>query len=111
MEEGLEKVEITWGRVAKVWWCLLWRTYLDFLVIIIAVWGIRTLIAFCVASLIGELTNETKELITTPCNAVGTLLLIYISFVVVRFIFKKKFSDFRIVLVKQDRKPKDEQKQ
>jgi len=61
--------------------------------------------------LIGELSSETAELIETPCNAIGTLLFIYVSFVVVRFVFKKKFSDFEIILVARDiQRPKDEQK-
>lgn len=100
----LDVLEITKGRVFKVWWCLLWRAYLGGLVVVLVVWGVRTVIKYCAFMLIGELSSETAELIETPCNAIGTLLLIYVSFVVVRFIFKKKFSDFEIVLAARDHK-------
>jgi hypothetical protein len=105
-------VEITKGRVLKVWWCLLWRAYLGCLVVVLSVWGVKTAIKYCAFKLIGELSSKTTELIEIPCNAIGTLLLIYVSFVVVRFIFKKDFSDFKIVLAARDnQKLKDEQKQ
>ena len=102
-------VQITKKRIFKVWWCLLWRAYLGCSVVVLAVWGVITAIKYCAFKLIGELSSETTELIETPCNAIGTLLLIYVSFVVVRFIFKKNFSDFKIVLVARDnQRPKDE---
>ena len=110
-------VEITKRRIFKVWWCLLWRAYLGGLVVVLAVWGIRTAIRYCVFKLIGELSigelsGETVELIETLGNVLVTVLLIYVGFVVVRFIFKKKFSDFEIVLVARDhQKSKDEQNQ
>ncbi len=110
-------LEITKGRVFKVWWCLLWRAYLGCFVVVLVIWGVKIAIRYCVFKLIGEsayleLSSGTAELIETPGNALGTVLLIYVSFVVVRFIFKKKFSDFEIVLVARDHQiPKDEQKQ
>jgi len=108
----LDVLEITKGRVFKVWWCLLWRIYLGCLVVVMVVWGVNTAIRYCVFKLIGELSGETVELIETPCNVLGMVLLIYVSFVVVRFIFKKKFSDFEIIFVARDnQRPKDEQKE
>jgi len=105
-------LEITNRRIFKVWWCLLWRACLGCLVVVLAVWGVRTAIKYCAFRLIGELSSQTIELIEIPCNAIGTLLLIYVSFVLVRFIFKKKFSDFKISLVAIDNKrPNDYQKQ
>lgn len=78
----------------------------------LAVWGVGTAIKYCVFTWDNELPTETATLIETPCGAIGTLLLIYVSFVVVRFIFKKKFSDFEIVLVARDnQRPKNEQNQ
>ncbi len=113
----LDVLEITKGRVFKVWWCLLWRAYLGFLVVLLVVWSVTVAIRYCVFKLIGEssigeLSGETVELIETPGMFLGMVLLIYVSFVVVRFIFKKKFSDFEIVLVARDHQiPKDEQRQ
>jgi len=105
-------LEITKRRIFKVWWCLLWRAYLGCFVVVLSVWCVRTAIKYCAFTLIGELSSETTELIEVPCGALGTLLLIYVSFVVLRFIFKKKFSDFEIVLVARDnQRPKDQQKQ
>jgi hypothetical protein len=107
-----DALEITKTRIFKIWWCLLWRTYLGCLVVFLAIWGIEIAIKYFVFTLMGELSSETIELIETPFNALGTLLLIYISFVVVRFIFKKKFSDFEIVLVARSKqKPNYEQNQ
>ncbi len=105
----METVEVTWGRVGKVWWCLLWRAYLGCLCVLIAIWGIATGVAFCAYKLIGETPGEYME---TPLGIVGTGLLIYISLVVVRFALKKRYSDFEIVLVARDHQtPKAEQKQ
>jgi len=102
-----EVVEITKRRIFKVWWCLLWRACLGALVVGLVVWGVRIAIRYCVFKLIGELSiaelsGETMELIETPGNVLEMVLLIYVGFVVVRFIFKKKFSDFEIVLVARD---------
>ncbi len=102
-------VEITKRRIFKVWWCLLWRLYLGCLVVVIVIEAINVGIRYCVFRLIGEVPKETVMLIATPGNVLGMVLLIYINFVVVRFIFKKKFSDFEIVLVARDnRNPEDE---
>lgn len=114
----IDIIEITKKRIFKVWWCLLWRAYLGGAMVGLVVWGVTIAFKYCVFRLlgkpsIGELSNETIQLIQLIeqlGSFLGLALLIYISFVVVRFIFKKKFSDFEIVLIARDQqKPKDEQ--
>ena len=106
-----EIVDITKRRIFKVWWCLLWRLYLGCLTVVIVVEGISFCSRYCVFRLMGEVSKETIALLEVPGSVLGMVLLIYINFVVVRFIFKKKFSDFEIVLVaREGQRPKYEEK-
>ncbi|MHC4293108.1 MAG: hypothetical protein ACYSTX_02345, partial [Planctomycetota bacterium] len=98
----LDVVEITKGRVFKVLWCLLWRAYLGLVVVMLVVWGFGVAWRYCVFKLIGEssFANLSSEgIINAPVGLFGIALCLYIGFLVVRFIFKKKFSDFEVVLV------------
>ncbi len=105
---GFDAVEITNNRALEVWWCLLWRTLVGFLLVILFVKAVVTTIAICLSILFGGMSGEIAKRIEIPFNVLGTVLLIYVSFLVVRFIFKKRFSDFELVLVARDnQKPKE----
>jgi hypothetical protein len=87
----MQELEITWGRVASVWWLLAWRTLVGAM-LLGAAFGF--LIGF-----VGALAGLPQDKITTLSSIVGGIIGLVWGFVVVRMALKKQYSDFRLVLV------------
>ena len=96
-------LEVTKGRVIKVWWCLAWRFYL-YGAVVACLLGLSS----------GLLSANISEATVVICEGLKVVImvvaLILISIVVVKTVLRKKFSDFEIALVARDRQePKFEQ--
>jgi len=87
----MQELEVTWGRVASVWWLLAWRGVLGGLLIGAAVGFVIGLVGF-----FAGLSLEAINLLSTVAGAAVGLLW---ALVVVRMALKKQYGEFRLVLV------------
>lgn len=86
------EVELTWGRILKIWWNLLWR-YLLYALIFGLVIGFFIVIVMRFARF-DKATYDLMVLI------MATITALIVSIWVVKNVFqKKRFGDFRIVLL------------
>jgi predicted lipid-binding transport protein (Tim44 family) len=84
-------VDVTWGRAAKVWWSLMWRSALF--------GGIAGgLVGFVMGFIMGG-AGASRQSIQTLTFGVGGVVAIPVGISVVRHVLKKSWSDFRIALV------------
>lgn len=103
MKTEIEVVELTWGRTFKIWWCYFCRAVV-FGLIATFVWGLAIgLFGF------GARMGYPLPTYISFAGYSSWVVILPTLFIVMRTVLKKKFSDFRIVLVKKDDKPKDEQ--
>lgn len=89
------ELEITWGRVIRVWWAYLWRNLVAILVATILgaiVGGVMGAILY----MSGVTSAETLQLVITPISIVIGLV---ISVFPIKMILGKDFGEFRLVLV------------
>ncbi len=79
----MQEVELTWGRVGKVWWSLVWRGVLF--------GGLAGFVAGFIVGLLGG----------TPIHVslAGLIVGIPIGIWVVKMVFAISYSDFRLALV------------
>ena len=85
------EVELTWGRVVKVWWSLLWRGLL-FGILVGAVLGF-------IIGFVGGVARIDKAIISPLCLMFGALSGIPVGLWVVKKVLQKRFGDFRIALL------------
>ena len=87
----MQELEITWQRVASVWWLIAWRAFLG-----------GWILAFALAFLIGE-AGAALGLEFPTVAAIGTVLAwlaaLAWGLVVVRMALKKHYKEFRLALV------------
>ena len=98
----MEKLDLTWKRLAAVWWLMLWRGMLG-----------GVLLGMVVGAIVGFLAGITAQLVfhvpldiatyqrigqvssLTVCIPLGIVW----GLVIVRMALRKKYGDFEIVLV------------
>ena len=90
------ELEITWGRVLKVWWLIVWRYTIGGLILTI----VGGLIAGSVMALIGSsFSNAPRQL----AGALGGISIVISSLIwsvfVVRMALRKSYSEFRLALL------------
>ena len=90
------ELEITWGRVVRVWWAYLWRN----LIAVVVAMLIGILLGFLLGFILGAVgvPTQTIKLIVTP---IGAILGLAISIFPMKMIMGKDFGEFRLVLVKK----------
>jgi hypothetical protein len=87
----MQELEPTWSRALRIWWLLLWRGILGAALI--------GAVAGFVVGFIGGLTGVPTATITLVSGILGGLIGIGWAIVVVRMALRKRYGDFRIVLV------------
>lgn len=87
----MQEMEITWSRVAAVWWLIAWRAGLGG-ALIGAVLGF-------VIGFVGAALGASLQGITITSSLVGALVGLFWSLVVVRMALRKQYGDFRLALV------------
>ncbi len=87
----VEFVQVTWMRTLKVWWSLLWRGFLS--------WLLSSAIIGSILVIFMELANAEPEIIKTVCVIVGYVVLIPVGIVVINLVLKTRYSDFKIALI------------
>jgi len=85
------EVAITWDKVTKVWWSLVWRSLL---------FGfIAGFVAGFIIGFIGAIAHIDIS-ITRPLCVIGGLLTgIPVGFWVIKYVLNIRYKDFRIALV------------
>ena len=88
------ELEITWGRVVRVWWSYFWRN----LVVILAAMILGGMVGFVVGLIMGMLgaSMATVQYVTAPLGVVIGLVL---SVIPMKMILGKDFGEFRLVLI------------
>lgn len=89
----MEEIDVTWSRATRVWWSIVWRSFL-FSVLAGAAGGLVLGIVLGVAG--------QAEGIQKYGQLVGILLGIPVGIWVVKTVLTKQFRRFRIVLVPSD---------
>lgn len=87
----MSEVEITWGRVVKVWWSLAWRGILF--------GSLAGAGAGFVVGFVGAMGGMSRESISLYSMLAGGAVGVAIALWVVKTVLGKRFSDFRLALV------------
>jgi type III secretory pathway component EscS len=91
------ELEITWSRVARIWWSYLWRN----LIAIVGAVIIGAIVGLVFGFVLGTLGVET-ETIKMIVQPIGFLIGLGISIIPLKLILGKDFGEFRLVLVSTD---------
>jgi uncharacterized membrane protein len=88
------ELQITWGRVFRIWISFLWRNLIATLLgmIIAMMFGV-------VAGIVGAIIGLPPELITAMMLPAGFIIGLGITIIPIRLILGKDFGEFRLVLV------------
>ncbi len=89
------EVEITWRRILRVWWALIWRNIVAILVSSLLSAGAGFAIGFVLVGFLGIST----PVIENVGGVVGLVIGLGISVFPVKFILGRTYGDFRLVLV------------
>jgi hypothetical protein len=95
----VQELEITWSRVIRIAWLLLWRCAVGGAVVGFVSGGVLGFIIGFIASVTGVPRDMSLSIIRSVAAIVGGLLGLVWTCVVVRMALRKEFSDFRLALV------------
>jgi hypothetical protein len=90
----MNELEITWPRVVRVWWLLLWRGLLGGVVL-------GALAGFLIGFGGVNFGAWTVQTITAVASGAGYLVGLVWALIVVRMALKKRYSEFRLALLPQ----------
>jgi hypothetical protein len=87
----MQQLAITWPRVTRIWWLIVWR---------VAVGGalIGAVVGF-VIGFIEAVMGYSRATITVHTGIAGWMVGMAWSLVVVRMALRKTYSDFQLLLV------------
>lgn len=86
------EVEVTWSKVTKIWWSILWR-YILFAALIGGLFGF-------IVGVFATIVHMDKTTLGRTCLIGGLLTAFPVSlWVLMKVIRKKNFGDFRIALM------------
>jgi len=91
----MEELEVTWGRVLKIWWSYVWRNLLAIIGAMVVGGLVGGIIGFVMGAL--GMSAEAIRMVVAPVSgAMG----VAISIVPMKLILGKNFGEFRLVLLK-----------
>jgi hypothetical protein len=88
------EVEVTWGRVVRVWWAYAWRNVIAIIIAMIAGGIVGFILGFVMGA--AGVSPRTIAYITGP---IGAVMGVAFSVVPMKMILGKDFGQFRLVLV------------
>lgn len=88
------ELEVTWGRLVRIWWAYVWRNLITLVVVLIGGMVLGGIIGF-IMGLAGA-DKSTIRLVTMP---LGAIIGLAASFVPLKLILGKDFGEFRLLLV------------
>lgn len=89
------ELEITWGRMLRVWWAHFWRSMIAAIVGML-LGGVVGFILGAILYASGVTSPETIQIIVGP---IGFIIGVFISIFPMKMILGKDFGEFRLVLV------------
>jgi hypothetical protein len=89
----LQELEITWERIMRVWWLLVWRGLLGG-------WILAVALAFLVGEAGGRLGIDFPT-VAAAATALSWLAGLAWGLFVVKMALKKNYKEFRLALVKK----------
>jgi hypothetical protein len=89
----LQELEITWERITRVWWLLVWRGLLGG-------WILAVALAFLVGEAGGRLGIDFPT-VAAVATALSWLAGLAWGLFVVKMALKKHYKEFRLTLVKK----------
>jgi len=92
------ELEITWGRVVRIWWSWLWRASIA----VLLVFPVVGIIAFILYFL-----GFSKPVALIVCPLLAFLLGMVTGIIPFKLILGKNFGDFRLVLLSTNQPPKE----
>jgi xanthine/uracil permease len=88
------ELEITWGRVVRVWWAYCWRNLIAIVVAMILGGIVGFIIGFMMTMLGASITEV--QYVTAP---LGALIGLALSVIPMKMILGKDFGEFRLALI------------
>jgi hypothetical protein len=93
----MKVVELTWPRVIKIWWSLVWKALLiGFLVAVILKFAV---------GFVGTAIGMDEDSIRLIAQAIVIIATNIVWIFVLRWVLKDQYSDFRIAMVTDDESP------
>jgi len=91
------ELEITWGRVTRIWWSYVWRN----LIAVIAAMVLGGILGAVLGFVMGKMGVPRQAIlfITAP---IGFIIGLLVSIVPMKLILGKDFGEFRLVLLSND---------
>lgn len=90
------ELEITWGRVVRIWWAYCWRNLIAIIVAMLVGAVIGGIFGFILGAAGASAT--TIKIVVMP---IGAILGLVISIFPMKMILGKDFGEFRLVLVQK----------
>jgi hypothetical protein len=87
----MQELEPTWKRALSVWWLIVWRTFVGFLLLTIA--------SILLGDLLVAIIGDGSETLSVVAAVIVWVLSIVWGVVVVRMALRKTYSDFRLALI------------
>ena len=87
----MNEIEPTWGRVARVWWFLIWRSA--------AAASLFTFVAILWIRIVDDIVYVDQRLILFAIAFSLVAAFAYGNFLTVRVLLKTRFPGFRIAMV------------
>lgn len=91
------EVEITWGKVIRVWWAYFWRNLVAIIVAAIAGGIVGFIFGFVLGAM--GVASSTIQYVIAP---IGVIIGLGLSVIPMKMILGKDFGQFRLVLVSKD---------
>jgi hypothetical protein len=88
------ELEITWGRVFRVWWAYTWRNLIALVIAVIVGWKLGYFLGYVAAA-----TGIPTYIIRSSALPLGFLFGFVTSMIVLKMILGKTYGDFRLVLL------------
>ena len=90
-------LDVTWGRIARVWgfWMLM-----SLLMILCAI--VAGAIVGVIVGIVGKLVGLPVELLKAVASLLGGGIGLLLTLIPVKMVLSRKFKEFRVVLIKND---------
>jgi hypothetical protein len=103
-EGKVQELAITWQRVARIWWLIVWRASVGGGVLGFICGGIAGAVVGGVEGVMGASREALLSASRFAGSVAGVLASLSWGFFVVRMALRKHYSDFRLALVPYDSK-------
>ena len=97
----MQELEITWWRLLRIVWLIIWRATLGAVVVGFILGGIAGFLVGGIEAVMGASREEALSASRVAGSVAGALAGLICTFVAVRMALRKRYSDFRLALLPQ----------